>query len=138
MMWLDDHQIKARFILLDHDTKFSSAFDLLFKNAGVRRLRTPLLAPDANAFAEAWIGAVKRECLNHFMCFSLGHLDHIGQEYARFFNTHRPHQGLGNRTVAEAATGPPDDSMATATPMVERIRCQRFLGGLLRHYYHAA
>jgi hypothetical protein len=25
-----------------------------------------------NAFSEAWIGALKRECLAHFLCFSLG------------------------------------------------------------------
>jgi putative transposase len=138
MMWLDDHQIKARFILRDRDTKFSSGFDQVFQNASIRRLRTPLLAPDANAFAEAWIGAIKRECLNHFLCFSLGHLDHIAQEYARFFNTHRPHQGLGNRTVAQAATRPPEDCLSMGTPDRGRIHCQRFLGGLLRHYYRAA
>lgn len=138
MMWLNDHQIKARFILRDRDTKFSTAFDQLFKNGGIRRLRTPQLAPDANAFAEAWIGAIKRECPNHFLCFSLGHLDHIGQEYVRFFNTHRPHQGLGNFTIAQAATGPPDDDVTTATPDLGPIRWQRFLGGLLRHYYRAA
>ena len=97
-----------------------------------------MLAPDANAFAEAWIGAIKRECLNHFMCFSLGHLDHIRQTYVGYFNTHRPHQGFGNRTVAQAATGPPGETQATATLDLGRIRCQRFLDGLLRHYYRAA
>ena len=138
-MWLDDHQIEARFLLRDRDTKFSAAFDQLFKNAGIRRLRTPLLAPDANAFAEAWIGAVKRECLNHFLCFSLGHLDHISQHYARYHNVHRPHQGLGNLTVVQAATGPPEvGALARALPLDEPVRCQRFLGGLLRHYYRAA
>lgn len=147
MMWLDDHKIQARFILRDRDTKFSSAFDDLFKGAGIRSLRTPKLAPDANAFAEAWIGAIKRECLNHFLCFSLGHLDHIGQEYTRFHNVHRPHQGLDNRTVPEAATGPPtlscaaigdDDSESSESRVLGHIRCTRFLGGLLRHYYRAA
>jgi hypothetical protein len=98
MMWLDDHQLEAKFILRDRDTKFSSAFDALFKNAGIRRLRTLLLAPDANAY--------------------------------------RPHHGLGNRTVAEAATGPPKKDISTAPH--DRIHCQRFLGGLLRHYCRAA
>lgn len=136
---LDDNQLNAEFLLRDRDKKFTSAFDQLFKNAGIRRLRTPLLAPDANAFAEAWIGSAKRECLDHFMCFSLGHLNHIGQQYAQFHNTHRPHQGLGNRTIQETATGPPEERLfARATPEIRHVRCQRFLGGLLRHYYHAA
>lgn len=97
------------------------------------------MARDANAFAEAWIGAIKRECLNHFLCFSLWHLDHIGQNYVLFHNTHRPHQGLENRTVEEAATGPPMRFLSTRNNGVGgRVRCQRFLGGLLRHYYRAA
>ena len=137
MMWLDDHQIEAKFILRNRDTKFSSAFDQLFKNAGIRRLRTPLLAPDANAFAKAWIGSIKRGCLNLFTRFSLGHLDHISQEYARFFNTHRTHPGFGNRTVAQAATGP-HDHWATAPSDLGPVRYGRFLGGLLRNYHRAA
>lgn len=55
-------------------------------------------------------------------------------EGARFRYTRRPHQGLGSPTIpasAEAASevlNPPDGAhMGT-------IQCQRFLGGLLRHY----
>ena len=136
MMWLEDQHLEARFLIHDRDTKFSAAFSSLFKSDGIRCLRTPLLAPDANAFAEAWIGALKREALNYFLCFSLGHLDHIGKSYVRFFNEHRPHQGLGNLTVPAAATGPPEE--LESEPEVGRIRCERFLGGLLRHYYRAA
>jgi len=86
---------------------------------------------------EAWIGALKREFLNHFLCFSLGHLDHIGQEYARFHNVHRPHQGIENRTVLEASRRP-HEKILCATIEIRRIRCQRFLGGLLRLYYRVA
>lgn len=138
MMWLDDHQIRTSFVLRDRDSKFSPAFDQVFKNAGIRPLRTPLLAPDANAFVESWIGSFKRECLNHFSCFSRGHLDHITQAYSSYFNQHRPHQGLGNRTLPEAATGPPISIEDVSPDDSEQIRCQRLLGGLLRHYYRAA
>ncbi|HUU98097.1 MAG TPA: integrase core domain-containing protein [Phycisphaerae bacterium] len=138
MMWLDEHQLQARFLIHDRDTKFTTGFRRLFKSAGIRCLRTPLLAPDANACSEAWIGALKRECLDHFLCFSLGHLDHIGQSYVRFFNEHRRHQGLGNRTVPAAAMGPPEELPSNPLPAVGKIRCRRFLGGLLRHYYRAA
>jgi putative transposase len=99
--------------------------------------RTPPLAPDANAFAESWIGKLKQECLSHFLCFSRGHLDHILSAYARFYNRHRPHQGLGNRTLPEAATGPPELEPVDSEH-IGRIRCQRFLGGLLRHDYREA
>ncbi|MHC4698759.1 MAG: integrase core domain-containing protein, partial [Planctomycetota bacterium] len=138
MMWLEDQQLGARFLIHDRDTKFSAAFRRLFKSDGIRCLRTPLLAPDANAFAEAWMGALKREALNYFLCFSLGHLNHISQSYTRFFNEHRPHQGLGNRTVPAAAAGLPEGLPSDQAPEIGSIRCQRFLGGLLRHYYRVA
>ena len=138
MMWFEENQIHARFLIHDRDTKFSAGFRRLFKSADTRCLRTPLLAPDANAYVEAWIGALKRECLNHFLCFGLDHLDHVVQSYARFFNEHRPHQGLGNRTVPAAATGPPEELSSEAVPDVGTIRCRPFLGGLLRHYYRDA
>ncbi len=138
MMWLEDQQLGARFLIHDRDTKFSAAFRRLFKSDGIRCLRTPLLAPDANAFAEAWIGGLRREALNHFLCFSPGHLDHITQSYVRFYNQHRPHQGLGNRTLPAAGAGPPDELVFESPPEISRIRCQRSLGGLLRHYYRVA
>jgi putative transposase len=138
LMWLDDQGLGARFLIHDRNTKFSTRFRRLFKSADIRCVRTPQLAPDANAFAEAWIGAFKREALSHFLCFSIGHLDHIGQEYVRFNNEHRPHQGLDNQTIPTAAHGPPAASLSQAAPPLHRIRCQRFLGGLLRQYYRAA
>jgi putative transposase len=138
LMWLDDQGLEARFLIHDRDSKFSTAFRDFFRGAGARPLRTPKLAPDANAFCEAWIGAFKREALDYFLCFSLGHLDHIGQQFVRFHNACRPHQGLGNRTIPAAAHGPPAEAPSREAPSPQRIHCQRFLGGLLRHYYRAA
>ncbi len=138
LMWLDEQQLGARFLIHDRDSRFTAGFRQLFKNAGIRCLRTPLLAPDASAFAEAWIGALKRGTLNYFLCFSLSHLDHIGQEYVRFFNEPRPHQGLGSQTLPAARAGPPEEPAIDDTPAIGRVRCQRFLGGLLRHYFRDA
>jgi hypothetical protein len=108
-MWLEDERLGARFLIHDRDTKFSKAFRLLFRNTGIRPLKTSLLAPDANSLSEAWIGGLKRESLDYFLCFSLGHLNHIGQEFVKSHHTHRPHQGLGNLTLPTAATGPPEE-----------------------------
>jgi putative transposase len=137
LMWLEDKELPIRFILHDRDTKLLFGFDRVFQNAGVQRVRTPVLAPDANAFAESWIGSMKRECLNHFLCFSLDHLEHITSQYVQFYNQWRPHQSLGNRTLPEAATGL-DELRLEPGPLPGRVGCQRFLGGLLRHYHCAA
>ncbi len=34
--------------------------------------------------------------------------------------------------------GPPEGLGIDHTPQLGHVRCQRFLGGLLRHYYRAA
>ncbi len=140
IMWLEENKLPAEFVVHDRDTKFSFGFDRVFRRASIRRVRTPLLAPDANAFVESWIGSIKRECLNYFLCFSLGHLDHIVQAFVRFHNQFRPHQGLGNRTLTDAMSGLPEPPPGTtvAPEKIDRIRCQRFLGGLLRHYEREA
>jgi putative transposase len=138
LMWLDENKLSATHLVHDRDTKFSLAFQRQMFDAGIRRVRTPLLAPDANAFAESWIGSLKRECLNHFACFGLRHLDHIVQAFAKFHNELRPHQSLGNRTLPEAATGPPIELPSTPAPNLGRVRCTRLLGGLLRHYEREA
>ena len=83
---------------------------------------------------DVWIGSLKRECLNHFFCFSLRQLDHIVQTYGLCHNRFRPHQALGNRPVGASE----DPSPQVAEVDGESIRCQRWLGGLLNHYYRRA
>ncbi len=138
LMWLEDQQLEARFLIHDWDSKFSTAVRELVRSAGVRPLRTPKLAPDANSFIEAWIGALKRESLDHFLCFGLCHLDYIAQQFVGFHNSFRPHQALGNRTLPAAAAGPPEELAFDPALELGPVRCQRFLGGLLRHYYRDA
>lgn len=133
-MWAEDEGIDLRFLIHDHDGKFSKAFDQHFAREDGGPILTPIAAPIANCYAESWIGSLKRECLNHFFCFALRQLDHVVQTYAMYHNRFRPHQGLANR--------PPEGSNMTlpAAPQagIRPIRCQRWLGGLLNHYHRTA
>ena len=136
LMWLDDHGLEATHLIHDRDTKFTKAFDQLMKTASIQIVKSPVQAPNANAFAEAWIATVRRECLNHLACFSLRHLDHIVQAYSKFYNDHRPHQRMGNR-VLRFNDGQYPVSRSSTRPLVN-IGCRSRLGGLLKHYYHTA
>ncbi len=61
LMDLDDRGLQPRFLIHDRDTKFSRAFDSIFRSEGIEIVRTPIQAPNANAYAERWVGSVRRE-----------------------------------------------------------------------------
>jgi putative transposase len=57
---LPERSRPMRFLVRDRDSKFSRAFDEVFRTEGVEIIRTPYRAPNANAFAERWVGGPPR------------------------------------------------------------------------------
>ncbi len=53
----------SRFLIRDRDSKHGEEFDRVATATGIRVLRTPYRAPNANAYCERMIGSVRRECL---------------------------------------------------------------------------
>jgi len=76
-MWAEDDGIDVRFLIHDHDAKFTAAFDEHFQREDGGPVLTPYAAPIANCFAESWIGGLKRERLNLLLCLRLRQLNHI-------------------------------------------------------------
>ena len=64
MMDLGDRAAEFRLLVRDRDSKFTGIFDAVFTSEGIRILRTPVRAPQANAIAERWIATVRRELLD--------------------------------------------------------------------------
>ena len=53
---LDDQATAFKFLIRDRDTKFTRAFDDVWRSTGVEIIRTPVRAPNANAVAERGSG----------------------------------------------------------------------------------
>jgi hypothetical protein len=79
--------------------------------------------------------SIEFECLDHFVCFGESHLRHIVNEYIAHNNQACPHQGVGNRPLAEVKD---DDPPSTLPFPADAIVCEERLGGLLKHYRRAA
>ncbi|MHB8629604.1 MAG: integrase core domain-containing protein [Aggregatilineales bacterium] len=109
-----------RFLIHDHDTKFSAAFDNIFVAEGVEIVRTPVQAPKANAVAERWVRSVREECLDQLLILSERHLRRVLTEYVSYYNAARPHQGLGQQ--APIPHGP---------SRAGTIHCRDVLGGII-------
>ncbi len=63
MMQLGDEQ-PFRLLIHDRDTKFGGGFDEVFRSEEIKAIRTPVRAPNANAYAERWIRTVRADCFD--------------------------------------------------------------------------
>jgi hypothetical protein len=129
-----DRAHPVRFLIRDRDAKFTSSFDEVFRSECIRIIRTPIRAPRANAFAERFVGTVRRECLDRMLIFRRRHLEHVLSGYVAHYNGHRPHRSLGQRAPLAAATGP----VPSSNPDLARLRRTDRLGGLIHEYELAA
>jgi putative transposase len=62
-MVLSGEQFHRR-IIHDRDSIYSEGVDATLAAIGLTILRTPVRAPEANAFCERLIGSMRRECLD--------------------------------------------------------------------------
>jgi putative transposase len=129
-MVLAERAHPVRFLVRDRDTKFTSSFDEVFRSERIRIIKTPIRAPRANAFAERFIGTVRRECLDRVLVFGRRHLERVLADYVSHYNEHRPHRSLGQQAPLTLDTKPPP----TTTPDLARLRRPDRLGDLIHEY----
>jgi putative transposase len=112
LMELDDRDRQVRFLIHDRDAKFPHAFDALLSIDGVKVIRTPVRAPNANAHMERWVGTVRRECLDRLLILGRRQLEHVLRVYVKHYNSGRPHRALDLKPPSSISHPP----LATAAP----------------------
>lgn len=125
-----------RFLIRDCAGQFVAAFDEVFRADDATIIRTPPRTPVANAFAERWIGTVRRECLDRILILGEGHLRRVVDEYVAHYNQHRPHRSL--HQTAPATTSDTDPRPIAAVGDCAHVRRDQILGGLINEYRNAA
>ncbi|WP_202970902.1 integrase core domain-containing protein [Saccharothrix sp. ALI-22-I] len=135
VMDLEDTGSPARFPIRDRDGKFPALFDAVLADAGIQAVLSGVRIPRMNAIMERWIHSCRRELLDRTLIWNQPHLLHALREYERFYNTHRPHQGIANARPLQPLPQPATDQ-ASVTRL--DIRRRQRLGGILNEYHHAA
>ena len=123
----------VEFLIRDRDTKFTVSFDEVFRAEGIEIIKTPVRAPRANAFAERFVGTVRRECLDRLLIVGRPHLELVLVEYLAHYNQHRPHRSLDQRAPQHMVTPDP-----IGVPEPTHLRQTEILGGLIHEYWLVA
>jgi putative transposase len=118
-----------RYLLMDRDTKFSTAFRDTLEAVGVKPLRLPARSPNLSAHIERFMRSLKEECLERVIFFGERSLQEAIADFAAHYHTERNHQGMGNQLLI------PGEEVGQKTG---DIACRERLGGLLRYYYRRA
>ncbi len=127
---LDFSQQGVRFLIRDRDSKYSGPFDEVFRSEGIRIVKTPVRAPQANAIAERFVRTVRSECLDWLLILNRRHLESVLRIYVDHYNRERPHRALELR--------PPDPGEPQEGSHVDTIHRRDRLGGLIHEYHRAA
>jgi putative transposase len=128
-MAMEDRAHPVKFVIRDRDAKFTSSFDEVFRAEGIRIIRTPVRVPQANAFAERFVGTVRRECLDRMLIFGRRHLERVLAEYVVHYNEHRPHRSLDQLAPLTMDSPTPIDD-----PKPAEVRRRDAAFGLIHEY----
>ena len=120
----------VKFLIRDRDTKFTAGYDDVIRSEGILTIRTPIRAPRANAFAERFVGTIRRECLDRMLIFGRRHLEDAIHEYVEHYHAHRPHRSLGQLPPVSKGTAPAKPQNVDPS----RLKRTDRLGGLIHEY----
>ena len=106
LMDLDDQAHRVKFMIRDRGSTFTTTFDAVLADAGIRTVLCNVRTPRMNAIAERWIGGCRREVLDRTLVWNQAHLRQILRQYETHHNQHRPHRSLHGAAPLKALPEP--------------------------------
>src|SRR6266536_2634530 len=118
-----------RYLLHDRDCIYAAAFHQRVGEMGILEVLTAPRSPWQNAYAERFIGSLRRECLDHIIIFNESSLKRILKTYFEYYQHSRTHLSLEKDAPASRAVQLPELGKVIELPQV---------GGLHHRYERRA
>jgi transposase InsO family protein len=118
-------------MIRDRGSNFTTAFDAVLADAGVRTVLCRIQTPRMNAITERWIGGCRRELLDRTLVWNQAHLRQLLRQYQAHHNQHRPHRSLHGAAPLKPLPEPVDLDLY-------RVRKQAHVGGMINEYHLVA
>ncbi len=87
-------ETRFRYLIRDRDAIYGAEFRRRVAGLGLREVPIAPRSPWQNAYAERFIGSLRRECLDHIIVLNERHARRILSDYASYYNCVRTHLAL--------------------------------------------
>ncbi len=131
LMDLGEQADRVKFMIRDRGSNFTTAFDAVLADAGIRTVLCNVRTPRMNAITERWIGGCRRELLDRTLVRNQAHLRQILRQYEIHHNQHRPHRSLHGAAPLKPLPEPADLAR-------HRVRRRPRVSGLINEYHLVA
>jgi|SRR5271165_2916164 len=83
-----------KYLIRDRDRIYGAEFRRRVAGLGLHEVPIAPRSPWQNAYAERFIGSLRRECMDHLIVFNERQASRILSAYARYYNRARTHLAL--------------------------------------------
>ena len=83
------------YVIRDRDKIYGEEFRSRLRSLSMKEVISGFQSPWQNAYVERLIGSIRRECLDHVVVLSQGHLRRLLKSYMGYYHRSRTHLGLG-------------------------------------------
>jgi len=112
--WTTPH----RYVVRDREAIYGEVFQRRLEGLGLEQVVIAARSPWQNAYAERFIGALRRECLDHVLALNERQLLRVVRSYVAYHNKSRTHLALGKDPPESRPVQAADAGAIVAVPEV--------------------